>query len=309
MDDFSEKAVLRAIDAMQERLGDQLTVDDLARAAMFSKFHFTRMFQRVTGVSPGRFLSALRLQRAKELLVSTPMKVADISITVGYNSVGTFSSRFSRSVGMSPTIYRRRAGYATEIRPEPGATRISAARLSCDIRLTQHDGNALIFVGLFPARVPEGRPVRCAVLRGTEHVCFDNPPLGNWYLLAQSVSTDDGPTGLCRDRADRPVAVATVGPITIRPDTLVSTELVLRPGRAMDPPVLLALLDARAYALSRLADQGTPAENWSMPPDRPGLSAPGGDRRFHTATRYPVRAGNDLRRTARPQRQSMLKDQ
>ena len=101
MQDTSEKAVLRAIETMHDRLGDPLTVDDMARAAMFSKFHFTRMFQRVTGVSPGRFLSALRLQRAKELLVSTPMNVADISVTVGYNSVGTFSSRFSRSVGMS----------------------------------------------------------------------------------------------------------------------------------------------------------------------------------------------------------------
>ena len=64
MEDTCEVAVLRAIEEMQDRLGDQLTVDDLARAAMFSKFHFTRMFQRVTGVSPGRFLSALRLQQS-----------------------------------------------------------------------------------------------------------------------------------------------------------------------------------------------------------------------------------------------------
>src|SRR5437870_395167 len=63
MEDVAEQAVLRAIAAMRERLDEQLTVDDLARAAMFSKFHFTRLFQRLTGVSPGRFLSALRLQR------------------------------------------------------------------------------------------------------------------------------------------------------------------------------------------------------------------------------------------------------
>src|SRR5437660_11978338 len=66
MEDVAERAVLRAIDAMRERLGEPLTVDDLARAAMFSKFHFTRLFQRLTGVSPGRFLSALRLQKAKQ---------------------------------------------------------------------------------------------------------------------------------------------------------------------------------------------------------------------------------------------------
>src|SRR4051812_39576889 len=102
-----ELAVKRAISTMRENLGEQLTVDDMARAAMFSKFHFTRIFQRATGVSPGRFLSALRLQQAKHLLKSTSLNVADISLLVGYNSVGTFSSRFSRSVGMPPTTYRR----------------------------------------------------------------------------------------------------------------------------------------------------------------------------------------------------------
>ncbi len=264
MPDTSEKAVLRAIETMQENLGDQLTVDDMARAAMFSKFHFTRMFQRVTGVSPGRFLSALRLQRAKELLVSTPMNVADISVTVGYNSVGTFSSRFSRSVGMSPTIFRQCAGYATEIRADHDSSRLSDASLSCEVVPAGRDEDALTFVGLFSERVPEGRPVRCAVLRGSRHVTFDHPPLGRWFLLAQSVSADRCPPGLCRDHADRPVAVATAGPITITPGKPISTTLNLRPGRALDPPVLLALLDVRTYALSRLAEQNRPAEELAV---------------------------------------------
>ena len=124
----TELAVERAIDTMQDDLSEQLTVDDMARAAMFSKFHFTRMFQRVTGVSPGRFLSAMRLQAAKRLLVTTSLNVTDISVRVGYNSVGTFSSRFSRSVGLSPTTFRRMGGYAprigTSAPPAPGRTSI-----------------------------------------------------------------------------------------------------------------------------------------------------------------------------------------
>src|SRR6266498_4177172 len=100
---------------MRTNLGEQLTVDDLARAAMFSKFHFTRIFQRVTGVSPGRFLSALRLQRAKYLLLSTSLNVADISLRVGYSSVGTFSSRFSRRVRLSPLSFWRSLFLATYI--------------------------------------------------------------------------------------------------------------------------------------------------------------------------------------------------
>lgn len=107
MHDSVEQAVERAIDTMRSNLSEQLTVDDMARAAMFSKFHFTRIFQRVTGISPGRFLSAIRLQEAKRLLTTTRLNVTDISLRVGYNSVGTFSTRFTKSVGLPPTTYRR----------------------------------------------------------------------------------------------------------------------------------------------------------------------------------------------------------
>ena len=55
MDDVIERAVLRVIDSMHENLGEQITIDDMARTAMFSKFHFSRVFQRVTGLSPGRY--------------------------------------------------------------------------------------------------------------------------------------------------------------------------------------------------------------------------------------------------------------
>ncbi|MCW3818305.1 AraC family transcriptional regulator [Micromonospora sp. DR5-3] len=254
MEDVAERAVRRAIEAMHERLGDELTIDDLARAAMFSKFHFTRIFQRLTGVSPGRFLSALRLQRAKHLLVSTSMNVADISVQVGYNSVGTFSSRFSRSVGMSPTAYRRRAGYAVAIQAAAdSASRRSNARLSCRLRLPEPD-QAVIFVGMFAHRIPEGRPVRCAVLDQPGRVVFNSVPLGTWYLLAQSVSLDGAEVGTGADIADRPVSVATYGPFTVRADSMIAADLELRPTRDLDPPVLLALLDARKYAMDRRSE-------------------------------------------------------
>jgi AraC family transcriptional regulator len=254
VDEGTERAVRRAIEAMRDRLGEQLTVDDLAKAAMFSKFHFTRIFQRVTGVSPRRFLSALRLQRAKHLLVSTKMSVADISVYVGYNSVGTFSSRFSRSVGMSPSMYRRRTGYATIIPLDTDirANRPSSAKLICDVRLANPAQDAVIFIGLFPDRIPEGRPVHCSVLRHEDRVQFDSVPVGTWYLLAQAVTQDACHPAVDCDCLDREVSVATHGPILVRPDSVTSVEVVLRPSRTLDPPVLLALLDARKYAMGQL---------------------------------------------------------
>ncbi|GAA0639375.1 hypothetical protein GCM10010174_71820 [Kutzneria viridogrisea] len=103
----SERAVARAIEYMFSNLREEVTVEDMARAAMFSKFHFTRLFRRVTGASPGRFLTAVRLQEAKRLLLSTPMSVIQVSRLVGYASVGTFGAKFSKSVGVPPSIYRR----------------------------------------------------------------------------------------------------------------------------------------------------------------------------------------------------------
>ncbi|MFV2097479.1 helix-turn-helix domain-containing protein [Micromonospora sp. LOL_014] len=254
MEDVSVRAVLRAVEVMHERLGEQLTIDDLAGAAMFSKFHFTRIFQRLTGVPPGRFLSALRLQRAKNLLVSTSMNVADISVQVGYSSVGTFSSRFSRSVGMSPTAYRRRAGFhAATPTAVDGTDRRSNARISCRLRLLEPD-NVVIFVGMFAHRIPEGRPVRCAVLSEPGQVVFNQVPFGTWHLLAQSVSLDGAYAGTGAGLADRPVSVAAYGPFTVQADSTIATNLELRPSQDLAPPVLLALLDVRKYAMEWISE-------------------------------------------------------
>lgn len=115
MDEIATQAVERAIETMQNNLGERVTIDDMARSAMFSKFHFSRMFQRATGLSPGRFLTALRFEEAKRLLVSTSFTVSDISHQVGYNSVGTFSTRFRSSVGVSPTAYRQLVGASSAV--------------------------------------------------------------------------------------------------------------------------------------------------------------------------------------------------
>jgi AraC-like DNA-binding protein len=252
-----EKAVWRAITAMQDNLGEALTVDDMARAAMFSKFHFTRIFQRVTGVSPRRFLSALRLQRAKHLLLSTSLTVADISTSVGYSSVGTFSSRFSRSVGLSPTRYRRLRGFAPHISSEPRrpAGRERSARVCGSVSLPRDEPGNVVFIGLFRGPIPEGRPARCAVLPGPGWYQLVDVPQGSWYVLAQSTEGDAGGHIVGTDSADRPVSVATYGPVTVRADTIVRADLRLRPMRMVDPPVLLALLDARTLALATVAEE------------------------------------------------------
>jgi AraC family transcriptional regulator len=251
MDNVIEQAARRAITAMRESLGGPLTVDDLARAAMFSKFHFSRIFQRATGLSPGRFLSALRLQRAKQLLVSTSLNIIDISHEVGYNSVGTFSTRFTSAVGVSPTTYRRLGGYAPQIAvgsgpdpAEPSAT-VTGAICAGDAPL------GFTFIGMFRQPIPQGRPVSCTVLRQPGPFTLEKVPPGSWYLLAHAVPVGYQEPAHQPYTDDERVFVLQHGPLEVRPDHVITlADLRLRPMRALDPPVLLALLDVRSMAMS-----------------------------------------------------------
>ncbi|HCU52697.1 MAG TPA: AraC family transcriptional regulator [Micromonosporaceae bacterium] len=244
MDDIVKQAVERAIETMRGNLGERLTIDDIARSAMFSKFHFSRVFQRATGVSPGRFLSAMRLEEAKRLLVSTSFTVADISHRVGYNSVGTFSSRFRSSVGVSPTTYRQYRGTMTRIpldeRPFPRARSTVRGHV-----LAPPEGElGLVFVGLFPSRILQAPPVRCAVLERPGPFALPDVPLGTWHLMAHSVAPGT------EDTIDAATYVGCNGPLTIHPDVVAKlADVQLRPMQSLDPPVLMALLDLRSAKL------------------------------------------------------------
>lgn len=248
MDEAIEAAVERVIHAMRENLGEQITMDDMARTAMFSKFHFSRIFLRVTGISPGRFLSALRLQEAKRLLLTTAMTVADISHLVGYNSIGTFSSRFRASVGVSPSEYRQYGGYVAPIAaPERnGTTHPGAVR--GHVWSTPGCRPGEIVVGLFPGRIAQGTPVRHVTRSGIGPFEISDVPAGSWHVIAHSAEVGyDGPDG--EPGFSQPY-VAAFGPVDVSPTGASGRtfDMWLRPPRIFDPPALLAQLDHRMLA-------------------------------------------------------------
>jgi AraC-like DNA-binding protein len=98
--------LLRARDLADARYREPLDVATLARAAHLSPAHFTREFRRTFGETPHRYLLTRRLERAAALLRNTDRSVADICMTVGLQSVGSFTTSFGRLYGMSPTAYR-----------------------------------------------------------------------------------------------------------------------------------------------------------------------------------------------------------
>jgi AraC-like DNA-binding protein len=100
--------LLRAKDLADARYFEPLRVADLAGAAGLSRAHFSREFRRVYGESPHAYLLTRRLERAAALLRMTDHSVADICFSVGLQSVGSFTTSFTRAYGVSPTAYRAR---------------------------------------------------------------------------------------------------------------------------------------------------------------------------------------------------------
>jgi len=98
--------LLRAKDLVDARYREPLDVPTLARAAHLSEAHFSREFRRVFGETPHQYLLTRRMERAAALLRNTDRSVADICLTVGLRSVGSFTTMFTRTFGRSPTAYR-----------------------------------------------------------------------------------------------------------------------------------------------------------------------------------------------------------
>ncbi|WP_176308853.1 helix-turn-helix domain-containing protein [Micromonospora sp. NBS 11-29] len=110
---------------MRGDLGGALPLAELARTALFSPFHFHRIFRTVTGETPARFLAALRMAQARRLLLHSRLTVGAISARVGYTSVGSFTTQFTRLVGVPPEQFRRQVralvGWLIQpaVRPRP----------------------------------------------------------------------------------------------------------------------------------------------------------------------------------------------
>lgn len=235
-------AVERATAAIRQRYSEPLTLSDIADAAIMSRFHFSRIFRQATGISPGRFLTAVRIHEAKRLLLTTHTSVADISCLVGYTSVGTFTTRFTDSVGLSPGRFRRLADLGLLGPVEPVAHRPgqSAGSLTGMVR-TDHEAVAgAIFIGAFDRRIPQGRPDACVTVPCPGRWFMDRVPEGDWYIMAVTLGSDQASYQHLSD-IERPMLVAGYGPVMVRRDGLSNVDLVLDPPRPTDPPVLLTL--------------------------------------------------------------------
>jgi AraC family transcriptional regulator len=236
------RAVERVIDVLRERFSEPLSLDDMARIAISSPFHFNRVFRQVTGLPPGRFLSALRLEAAKRLLLTTRFSVTSICFMVGYNSLGTFTTHFTEDVGTPPNRLRRlqgkgRAGSSGATRQLPIAPVEPGGELRGVIRApVGFSGRAMI--GLFASPLPRGRPAACAVVDAPGEYRLSAVSDGRWHVLAvgldRNASVKESLTHLLPRGRGGPVTV-TDGCVSGSPD------VVLREPSITDPPILVSL--------------------------------------------------------------------
>jgi AraC family transcriptional regulator len=98
--------IRRSVELAEARLGDPLTVPDLARAAGLSPSHFSHEFKRETGQAPRVYLRRARLERAKRLLAADDRPVTEVALECGFCSASHLATSFARAYRMPPSRYR-----------------------------------------------------------------------------------------------------------------------------------------------------------------------------------------------------------
>jgi AraC-like DNA-binding protein len=220
-------------------------LSDIAESAILSKFHFCRVFSDATGVSPGRFLSAVRIYQAKRLLVTTSMHVTDIAFAVGYNSLGSFCNHFADSVGIAPGRFRRVALNGGFEPPAPSvASSAQRGAVTGTISLPEGYATARVYVGAFTSAIVQRRPASAAIVDvsvpGKAHPYrLDGVPAGGWFVHAVAVADSTDPEPWTR----RVMLVGGHAPVPVTAGTGTRAVVALRPRRPTDLPILLALPD------------------------------------------------------------------
>lgn len=241
-----EEAVKRVISAMREHLDEPLSLQDMANIAYYSPFHFNRIFKKTTGIPPIQFLYALRLKRAKTLLITTDLSVTTICLEVGYNSIGSFTNRFTELVGVSPDAFRRLAQAFDSLHhlpiesllPSRIENVVDGVGLNGRIRV-RSNFKGVVFIGLSSCPTPDSTPVQCSLITQGGRFAFADVGPGTYYVTALGLPWHTSLTDLltlsgCHHACSGPIAVddGTDAP---------KLELTLQPQNLLQPQILSAV--------------------------------------------------------------------
>lgn len=243
-------AVEKVVARIRERPGEPLDLAAMAACAAVSRSHFDRVFRNVTGLSPRHFQTAVRLRAATRLILTTDLSITDICYDVGYESLGSFVTRFTQSFGISPMRLRnaipdlqrplRALLGGEEHLPAPPPPPAADAACRAGVRGAVSGFEGLAFIGLFTERIADHAPQHCAIAAGAGPFAIDDAADGCYWVLAIAMQPDRRAIDVLLDddipRAALPAPVRVTGEAAER-------ELLLefRPPSAVDPPVNLVL--------------------------------------------------------------------
>ncbi|WP_307468709.1 helix-turn-helix transcriptional regulator [Paenibacillus harenae] len=220
----------------------------LAGYAGYSPFHFARIFKERIGLSPLYYVSSLRLQKAKELLLRTNLSIRDIGLEIGQQSLGTFTSRFTERVGMTPSQFRNSTMQAdNHMRSlqmlDNWQTQRAILTDHAVVRgtvLAEAPFEGVILLGLFARPIPEGLPLYGTLLSALGDFYFTDVKPGTYYLMATSLSWGMQavdvllPYNTLRTRSKEPIVVKPYAAVPHQ-------QVTLYPPRLDDPPILISL--------------------------------------------------------------------
>lgn len=107
-DDEAIFKLASAIARIEKNFSTNISIAELADISGYSERQFTRLFRSAFSMTPGRYITLLRLQKAQQLILSTDLPIGDIAMSCGYEDQNYFSRMFKRATGFAPSEYRRK---------------------------------------------------------------------------------------------------------------------------------------------------------------------------------------------------------
>lgn len=115
MSSIDDKQLRRVRLLLDQAYNTPLTIGDLSREVAISPYHLIRTFRRAYKQTPHQYLMARRIAKAKELLRNSELSITEICVTIGFESLGSFSTLFRNTVGISPRAYRANSQPTTKL--------------------------------------------------------------------------------------------------------------------------------------------------------------------------------------------------
>lgn len=193
---------------MRDHTGREVSVEELASDFGYSKFHFSREFKKIIGVSPNEYWAALKMEQSLYELERASLLRAHLN--TGYQSTGTFVTSFKKNTGLTPGEYQdeiQKLSMYTEAKNfEKHGNRIlthysfdknnletvqnKALHITCNL---PYNFKGLVFVGIFKKPMPTGAPIVGKAMVKTNQCVIDHIPNGEYYALACAINSDENP--------------------------------------------------------------------------------------------------------------------